>query len=68
MERGSHALLNGTAIPPHADHEHYTAPAGQCVQRNEGKDGRIVAVDVGSGQVLGVAEVGGLAAKVTFVC
>jgi hypothetical protein len=68
MERGSHALRHGTAIPPHADHEHYKAPAGQCEHSNEGKHGRVVAVDVGSGQVLGVAEVGGLAAKVTFVC
>ena len=72
MERGGHGLMNGTAMPPHADHAHYKAPASQCSAPNNppdsqiGKDGRIVAVDVLSGAVLGVVERGGVANKVAF--
>ena len=67
MVRGGFGEQNdGTSMPPQTDHPHYKDPAGQCAGRVDGHDGLVVAVEVETGRVLGVAEKGGLASKVSF--
>ena len=67
MVRGGFGEANdGTSMPPQTDHPHYKDPAGQCAGIADGHDGLVVAVEVETGRVLGVAEKGGLASKVSF--